>query len=474
MKKIIVILIFATLLSANDFFLRYTGFNGEDNITLTNSNLGIGDGTLDSLTSGVDNYCIGYLAGRSIEAHSRNIFIGTLAGWRMYTGVNDNIFIGDRAGTYGGEGSYNIGIGTNALGGQIGTRVSSGYNIAIGYNALQKVTSGRNNIGIGYQAGIVAGSGRDNTYIGFATASLNTNGGYNLWMTNNVGKAGFQADYGVLLGYGAGRYHYGDYNTITGSSAMLGSSGVDGTSTHSSVYGYSAGKNLTTGSYNTLIGDSAGVNLTTGKHNTFIGSNAGSGYTTQDSTTVIGIGNDPLIVGNNTKGVVNRGVTIDGYIYKTHEPFAKFKRTTTFTPTAADTWLRVPICESSGLHNTSHFTCAADSSLLIGRAMMLQVSAAVKEYIGVNTSETVLFRLVKGVLGGSRVYSVCGQHEETDTKSIGDNRTIGIPTSHMGFYAGDSLWLEMKTTDVGIILQPNTNFNNPASGTINLEYLFDL
>lgn len=349
-----------------------------------------------------------------------------------------------------------------------------------------RVSTGSGNIFIGGRAGYTSGKSGFNTFAGYEAGYYTNAGGNNTFIGRRAGYANVSGTDNTFIGMQSGNGNTGKYNTASGVSALNGA----GTSYYNTANGYKSGysnttgsNNLfsgyysaaanTTGSYGVALGDSAGYNNTTGSRNVFIGHKA-IGTDTSSDQFILQSDNGNKVQRLMQGSFADSSLTVNGYMYKKKQPFAKFKRTTTFTPSAADTWLRVPICEVSGAHNTPHFTIAADSSIVISKAMMLNVNSAVKKYIGVNTNETVLFRLVKGVLGGSRVYSICGQYEETVGQDIGDNRTIGIPSSDMGFAAGDSLWLEMKTTDVGIILQPNTNFANPASATMNIKYLFDL
>lgn len=375
-----------------------------------------------------------------------------------YTEIeNDSVYI---------NGSFKIdGSKTLTSGYTTNTRlgIGSGGNLHAISNTCLGYTSGGNNTGqssihIGVRAGNASTASEKSIMIGDSTVFFNMIGDYNTVV-------GFKSGYGAAL-----------QNTIIGQTFYGYKSGysIRKLGDYNAFFGFQSGYSTTTGRRNIIIGRNAGYTNTTGFYNILIGDSCVVSATA-DSITAIGIGNDPLFIADNTQAVATRGVTIDGTLYKKSQPFAKFKRTTNFVPPNPDIWYRVPICEVSGSHNTNHFTCSADSALLIGRAMMLHVTSAVKKYVGVNTVETAYFRLVKGVLGASsRVYSICGQHEENVAQDIGTEKTIGIPPSDMGFAQGDSLWLEMRVTDVGLILKPNTTFANPASATINLNYLFDL
>ena len=151
-------------------------------------NIGIGSGAGDSITSGGNNnICVGLNAGTAITTADSNIIIGAYAGSDtnynasnsvligygagqnlQYAGATANVFVGYQAGNqnddwqnnaYFGyrtgrriEGGNNVAIGANALeGGQDNAGVFD--SIAVGYQALNAVTSGDDNTAIGYQAG---------------------------------------------------------------------------------------------------------------------------------------------------------------------------------------------------------------------------------------------------------------------------------------------------------------------------------
>ena len=129
------------------------------------------------------------------------------------------------------------------------------YNIAIGYQASDSITTGIGNTSIGYQA--------------LAAEVL------------------------------------GDYSTALGVAALQVQTGVDGEVSNTAV-GWQAGSNVTTGIHNTFIGKRAGGRqdangVTTGSYNTAVGSTSGgvqaTAHSTGNNNTSIGYGAGEAIQG---------------------------------------------------------------------------------------------------------------------------------------------------------------------------------
>jgi hypothetical protein len=121
---------------------------------------------------------------RLFEANNQNLFVGYRAGNSTLPTANYNTYVGSSAATTAtsatnntyvgwgaagqGQGSYNVAVGIAPL---FSTTAAGTFNIAIGYSALQKVTSGANNVGLG-------------AYTGFAS----TTNGNNIFLGNNAGR----------------------------------------------------------------------------------------------------------------------------------------------------------------------------------------------------------------------------------------------------------------------------------------------
>ena len=135
--------------------------------------------------------------------------------------VGQNTFVGINAGNFtmtgstGSQGSYNTGIGQNAL----FSNTTGTNNTANGQNALYANTTGSNNTANGRSALLSNTTGIQNTAIGQGALQSNTTGGNN------------------------------------------------------TALGLAAGQDVTTASNNTLIGRNTGRGITTGSNNTILGAN---------------------------------------------------------------------------------------------------------------------------------------------------------------------------------------------------------
>ena len=205
-----------------------------------------------------------------------NLTAGTNAG-DSFSGTNaeDNILIGENAGTAVSEGDNNIALGTDAL-----KTVTLGFNnIAIGKEASKVQThipqsggaftfQGSNNVAIGTQALLNNTIGRDIVAVGsYALRSLTENSGYHTAIGN---KALYNLD-------GANNQS----NTAVGDHAAFSQT----TASNNTILGRGAGYDITTGGNNVVIGKDAansGTNdLTTGYNNIVIGASAAASSATQ-------------------------------------------------------------------------------------------------------------------------------------------------------------------------------------------------
>lgn len=137
--------------------------------------LGVNAG--DSVTSGVYNTTVGYNAGTAITSGTSNTIFGYEAGLPITTG-NFNTHIGYSAGANGANtssntfvgylngynigGSGNVSVGHAALQGG-GPGNTATQNTAVGFQALNVVTSGEANSALGYRAGYSSVSTYQNT-----------------------------------------------------------------------------------------------------------------------------------------------------------------------------------------------------------------------------------------------------------------------------------------------------------------------
>ncbi len=102
-------------------------------ITTANENVGVGLGSLSSLTSGTDNSCLGWSAGASLSSGIGNTIFGSAAGGNLNSS------------------NFNVALGVNAL--QLANSITCTSNVSIGYTSLRQVTTGAFNIGIGRGSG---------------------------------------------------------------------------------------------------------------------------------------------------------------------------------------------------------------------------------------------------------------------------------------------------------------------------------
>ena len=174
----------------------------------------------------------------------------------------------DGGGPLGSNGTYNVALGTGAMGvnttgysnlaiGAYALYYNNGtYNVAIGGSALQSNTTGSQNMAIGGYSLLYNTTGIKNTAVG-TSALQNSRGDYNTAIGNFSG-------YSIT---------YASSNTLIG---------------------FQAGTGITTGSNNTIIADTGyggtGGGITTGNNNLIIAQNHGNttGITTGSNNTIIG------------------------------------------------------------------------------------------------------------------------------------------------------------------------------------------
>ena len=306
--------------------LDVTGVITTDGLT-TSANLTLDAGAeLLTSTAGSDNIRIGEAAGDAITSGaSSNIAIGKNANGSITTG-DSNIAIGVGALKTEDTGVRSIAIGTQALANQ--DRDGFNYNIAIGYETANDVTSGIKNIMVGGFAGDAITTGQENVAIGHVSLSTEVAGNYSVAVgqgtLQNQTNATSTDVYNVAIGYDAGNditsgvqnvfigsfagdaLTDADYNVAVGQTTL----GADTLGSRSTAIGYAAllSQNFTTAtnSNNTAVGYNAGKSVTTGLNNTLLGGSAGDALTDADFNVAVGQG----ALGSDTLG--SRSVAI-GY-----------------------------------------------------------------------------------------------------------------------------------------------------------------
>ena len=154
-------------------------------------------------------------------------------------------------------------------------------NNAVGYQALQSNTTGKENSAFGYQALKSNTEGQGNMAIGWGTLFTNDDGDYNC----AIGRATLYNNQSGEQNMAIGKSSLfnnttGDYNTAIGSSSLLNNT----TTSNNTAIGYQALLG-NTGSGNTAIGRNAGSTNTSGANNVYLG-NATGGSTFSHSAAI--------------------------------------------------------------------------------------------------------------------------------------------------------------------------------------------
>ena len=140
-------------------------------------NLAFGRSSLFNITSGYQNIAIGDGASQSITTGYLNVNVG---GGALSTSATYNVGMGHGA-LGSASGSFNIALGTQSL----ENLTTGSSNIGIGYYANGSITTGNYNVSIGGQAGI-SNNGSNNIFIGYL-AGYNATGSSNIFLGNNAG-----------------------------------------------------------------------------------------------------------------------------------------------------------------------------------------------------------------------------------------------------------------------------------------------
>ncbi len=168
--------------------------------TTGSGNIAIGDGTLNSNTTGGNNIALGGNALNNIDVVSNNIAIGSAA-MRFTSSASSsaNIAIGPQAMQNSGASSSSIAIGVGAglanagneniyIGDVAGTNQTTGLdNVFIGGHALSAGGGGSTNTVLGFSA-MVGGAGSDNTIIGAGAGGAGDGNG-NVFLGRSAGSA---------------------------------------------------------------------------------------------------------------------------------------------------------------------------------------------------------------------------------------------------------------------------------------------
>jgi hypothetical protein len=210
--------------------------------------------------------------------------------------------------------------------------VTGTYNVGIGSNSLEDLTSGNYNVGIGYFAGNNITSSTNNVSIGYATNSGVTSNslGNNIALGNRANNQGNTA-FNIAIGSEAIRYNQGSYNIGIGAESLFAQNGQF--SSQNVGVGYRAimqtgtSKEQNTGVGYYAMGDGSNNSVAvghqaqrhnTGENNTFIGHSAGLGVSgTSTAGNTVAVGYQALTAlttgtGNTAVGYQADNLTTDG------------------------------------------------------------------------------------------------------------------------------------------------------------------
>ncbi len=251
------------------------GTQAAKTMTTGSKNVIIGNQASQSLTSSDGTIAIGYAAGAAQTTQAGDIFIGNQAG-KNNNNIGGNLIM---IGSDSGSGTINDLSTSIMIGKESGQNLKGSYNIGVGYQALKNTTlnagSASGNVFVGHHAGMNLTTGNRSVGIG---------GG-----NNSSGEAGVlsnitnQSD-NTAVGYLAGQLATSSQNTLVGSFA--GNSLINGGS--NTLVGYQAGKKATSGESNVQIGSNAGLETTSGSFNTSVGVDANNKNTTGSYSVAVG------------------------------------------------------------------------------------------------------------------------------------------------------------------------------------------
>ena len=226
-------------------------------------NVGIGNNSLGSNTTGIGNIAFGLYALSDNISGDYNVGIGNNSLRSNTTGIS------------------NIAFGLNAL----SDNISGMNNIAIGQQALDNNTIGSHNIALGNLAMIQNTEGGYNLAMGQYTLYENTTGSYNLAFGRSALNNNLTGEYNIAFGYFALQSNaYGDDNMASGRNALSNNTTGD----DNVGIGRQALFDNTQGNFNIAIGALSGNNITTGSRNIFIGYNIQAPAITSNEQLVIG------------------------------------------------------------------------------------------------------------------------------------------------------------------------------------------
>jgi hypothetical protein len=222
----------------------------------------------------------------------------------------------------------------SVTGASILQRWGAGYSTALGYRALQAITTGSGNTAVGEIAGVHLTTGGENTIVGCeamdhaetanicvaigflalnantasgnvavgaSAAANNTTGEYNVAVGRSALEKNTTGAQNVAVGNLALEKNNGSANVAIGDSAMRPATGANA----NTAVGYAAMAGATTAEENVAIGTFAGGNITSGESNTLVGADAGSELKTGSKNVMIGYNAGHKETGSNKLYIAN-------------------------------------------------------------------------------------------------------------------------------------------------------------------------
>ena len=193
-----------------------------------------------------------------------------------------NTALGYSALTASTDGGSNVAVGAQAL----RRAVSAGENTAVGMSAGLNLTGGDNTV-VGFSAGAGANggaAGHGNTALGWSALELVSSGNYNVAVGREALRFNSTGSSNVAVGYGAlDRNSTGVGNAAVGENALYSNLG-----SYNCSFGFEALANLdgSSASNNIGIGKGALVLLLTGSNNIAVGKEAGKSLTGSESNNI--------------------------------------------------------------------------------------------------------------------------------------------------------------------------------------------
>ena len=463
-------------------FIGHAAGSGVSCLGDASYNIGLGRYSLYKIQSGDYNVSLGYNSGICLTSGSRNVFSGHCAGSKIESG-NYNIALGDSAllgspTPADNTGTNNIALGQGSgccltsgddnimLGGSSAKRISSGdaniaigrdtmsacavtgsCNIAIGYAAGEKITSGQHNVMLGYTAGKNLSSGQHNffvgQYAGFALGGDNT-GSHNIFMGE------YSASLNTVTGscnVGLGKCVY--QNLVCGSENIaLGMRTMADTSfcgCKNIAVGSCAGNRISTGYGNIFLGACAqytdiGGGTVSGDKNVAIGYGASVPDNTASDQLAIGIGNTAWIRGDSSFNVTLAGIVTayaSGIVSATSFYGDGSNLTGTGFSPDADGNLFAGTCAGEDLDGTS-----GCKNVLLGECAGRNITSGANNIFmgteaGGSGTTTGCMNIGLGACSGRNITSGCGNI--TLGHQAGCNMTQGYDNILIGKHAGHSL-----------------------------------